>query len=638
MAQPLLFRSIIYLAAALLQMSAQLLLARSASAEDTPPFSQRISVVLRVLDGNLLERVTIRELKIGSPSMVQPLSTVNLPINEHFAAFESLDAETIKADGRRVPVDESKILLSQLPNAAQMGIFQADIKQRTIVYPDVESGDTLRYVYKVSDIRKALPGGFDWSNFVDPTFRFESYVISLDAPADLKVRVTSEGFRQSVELGSGRARYTWTMEPLAYRAAEPGSVGPMERGPHIIISSRSSSDEIAKVFFEQNDAKAAPSGEVRQLADKITSGMTGRRAQATAIHDWVSANVRYFTVWLNSGGFVAHAADEILANKFGDCKDHVTLMRALLRAKGIEADYALINVGNGSYRDLGTNYPCCNHVILYVPEFDAYADPTSRTSGFGNPPPSERGQIVYRTGPTGVTKTRIPLATADASRFELKSDVTMRPDGTPVGTAVWTGYGDAAYALRNQMVAVEASGPDETAKRMLSAANWRGTGRIEPRPASDHAEPYVVKTSFDLGNVFFGKGNGRNDNGLPLGPVLLNSPWTALKNYLDKGYSYDIPWSAGQYDLTIDITLPPGVELKSLPKPIDVAAGNTRFKASYSRNGSIVRIERHWRDDSNKRTLSQADIKAMAPVVNAASAEIRNHLQFNVAAGETKTD
>ena len=61
----------------------------------------------------------------------------------------------------------------------------------------------------------------------------------------------------------------------------------------------------------------------------------------------MAADIRYIAVYLNpNDGWVPHAADVVLRNGYGDCKDHVVLMQALLAARGISAEAAIIDWGN----------------------------------------------------------------------------------------------------------------------------------------------------------------------------------------------------------------------------------------------------------------------------------------------------
>ena len=60
-------------------------------------------------------------------------------------------------------------------------------------------------------------------------------------------------------------------------------------------------------------------------------------------------------------------AQAVLKNRYGDCKDHVVLLEALLAAVGIPSSAALVNSGNAySMPAIGVVSPL-NHVITYVP-------------------------------------------------------------------------------------------------------------------------------------------------------------------------------------------------------------------------------------------------------------------------------
>src|SRR5258708_36941278 len=52
-------------------------------------------------------------------------------------------------------------------------------------------------------------------------------------------------------------------------------------------------------------------------------------------------DVRYVAIEIGIGGYQPHYAGDILANRYGDCKDKVTLMRALLHEAGVASDYVL---------------------------------------------------------------------------------------------------------------------------------------------------------------------------------------------------------------------------------------------------------------------------------------------------------
>jgi transglutaminase-like putative cysteine protease len=76
-----------------------------------------------------------------------------------------------------------------------------------------------------------------------------------------------------------------------------------------------------------------------QSIQRIQLATHGRSIQ------WVSKNIRYVAIDIGNSGIVPHDADSVLANAYGDCKDHAVLYSALLKAKGIQSETVLINLG-----------------------------------------------------------------------------------------------------------------------------------------------------------------------------------------------------------------------------------------------------------------------------------------------------
>ncbi len=604
-------------------------------AGETPPVIRKLTMAYKVLSNDLYERTVTEDISITSQAAIGWYSQYVLSLNEHFSEQVELAGETIKADGAHLKVEPDKILVSTVPNASQMGIFQADVKNRTMVFPNVEMGDTLHYLSTTRGKAAAVPGGFDIVNSLPASARVSDAQITLDAPSSMNLTIKVEGFTQKVAQAGDRTLYTWSYSPQAYHRAEPGSISPLDFSPFVMVTNRESDAAVGEAFYARAAPKAEPTAEVMALAGQITAGISGRREQARAIHDYVSTKIRYFFILLGQGGWVPHDVNEIIAAKFGDCKDHATLMRALLAAKGIEADYALINI-NPTFRDVELPLARYDHVILYLPEFDAYDDPTAINAPFGILTGSETGKLVLRIGKKGVLKTRTPLPASDANHYTIAADVILRPNGTPVGKTVWSGGGTPAMALRAAMASAEAAGRAQTAKDLLARNKWRGTGDIEWHDALDHTEPYVVKTSFDLTNVFFGKGN--NANTIPIGPGLLGvNQVGSILGYLRQGFDLDIACSSNSWDVAIALHLPEGRALAKVPDAVDVTSGAARYWAIYRLDGHTLHIERHWRTVLPQRTCTKADALTLESAAKAASRDANLKLKFAGADSQGET-
>src|SRR5260370_41159860 len=103
-------------------------------------------------------------------------------------------------------------------------------------------------------------------------------------------------------------------------------------------------------------------------------------------------------------------------------------MSALLAAKGIASEYALINTNPAYQLDATPLVGSFNHVIVYLPEFDLYADPTVAVSFVGRLPRADRGKPVLRVSKHQVTRARTPIGTADDNRARISSRLKIRVD------------------------------------------------------------------------------------------------------------------------------------------------------------------------------------------------------------------
>lgn len=80
------------------------------------------------------------------------------------------------------------------------------------------------------------------------------------------------------------------------------------------------------------------SPEIVNLARELTKGVNGDYEKLTAIHDWVSKNIKYdIDRYRKNKIYEIQGAVETLRSRKGLCRDYSNLTTALLRAAGIEA-------------------------------------------------------------------------------------------------------------------------------------------------------------------------------------------------------------------------------------------------------------------------------------------------------------
>jgi hypothetical protein len=310
---------------------------------------------------------------------------------------------------------------------------------------------------------------------------------------------------------------------------------------------------------------------------------------------------------------VPHPAGSILKNGYGDCMDHATLMRALLTAKGIKSEYAEINV-DPVYKDYEIPFQSFDHVILYLPEFDLYADPTAAQSTFERPPYDLADKSVLRCGYGDTAPGRVPPSSAALDTLSVTGHLTIGGDGRATGETFHTGTGAGALRLRNFMEHIERSGAEQVLRPLFDELNVNGKAQVELRPSRDRSEPYSFAIAYTISDSFLG---ARNSMPLTTGPVPVQPPYARLKPVVRTGRLDHFTCHPLSVREDITYILPPGWAAR-VPDDVSEVAGPAEFSARYSRQGQSIEAHRSFilRTPQNVCPASLAEI--IAPVVKAA--------------------
>src|SRR5262249_39611597 len=154
-------------------------------------------------------------------------------------------------------------------------------------------------------------------------------------------------------------------------------------------------------------------------------------------------NIRYVAINLGVGAIVPHAASEVLTNLYGDCKDHVTLLQALLKAKGIDSTVAIIDAGDDFTVSKVATLQQFNHVITYIPDMNLYLDSTARYTPFGVLPFPDADKTVLLSGTGKLDHT----PWSDETTFRTVTTLKVHDDGSADGETKIAAAGAIAVGL-----------------------------------------------------------------------------------------------------------------------------------------------------------------------------------------------
>ncbi|RBC17518.1 transglutaminase, partial [Xanthomonas oryzae pv. oryzae] len=215
---------------------------------------------------------------------------------------------------------------------------------------------------------------------------------------------------------------------------------------------------------------------IQALADELTHGIDAPRAQAAALYAWVARNIRYVAVYLGNGGLEPNSADSILANHYGDCKDHTVILEALLAAKGIASTPVLIGAEGGPTLPDIPVLGRFNHAITYIPAFDLYVDSTNSYARFGQLPAGDLGAPVVHTRDGKVTQT--PPNDRKVNRYVARTEYRFTPQGGLQGMTTLDSGQTGEVGLRAMFVQLNAQNRNRIEESILAQSGFDGTGDL----------------------------------------------------------------------------------------------------------------------------------------------------------------
>lgn len=532
------------------------------------------------------------EYKVLNEAGIAMIGTITEEFHAITEQHEVLLAETRKADGRVIPVPKADIMVSPAPRAAESPIFR-DMQQVMLVFPQLEVGDTVALKVRLRD-KPLIPGHYTMAHPLWPGSLVDQFRMKVQAPRGMPLKLESHGLmvqsretggRQEIELSWGNQNPATSLET---------ALSPLDRYPRFFLSTLPDYETLGRFFGGKAAEKEKVTPEIQALADEITAGVTDRRQQAERLYDWVRQRIRYVAVYLGrDGGYISRDAGVVLQTRYGDCKDHVALLAALLNAKGIAHESVLVNATNGYILPVTPVLGGFNHVITWLPEFGVYVDSTAGQAPFGILPFQQYGKPVLHTGPNKAELRRIPPAVPAESR--IVSRVAMDAEGRFIGQTESSGDGFLGLMMRQQAFEIQGGGSERSARDAIRQYGFDGTGRFDLGNIQSGAPSYAVTGRFQT--------LPRREfvSGVPfVPPTLLDigyRPGNMLLGNLKFPDLYGVeptPCIAGRQRSELRLTLPPGRRLRELPAGLNIDNAYMRYVSSWRMEGRELVLQRDF--------------------------------------------
>lgn len=538
-------------------------------------------------------RIMHIETQPKTEAVLKDIGQMPLPYAASLETVDVTEAYTLKPDGRKLPVDPAAIYAQLMPGTPNVPMFD-DLHQKVVVFPYVEVGDTLVLTAKYT-VKPRIPGLFSFSYWFDPTAAQSDVRITIKAPKAMPLQTETHDLRFERREEGDKIAYEWHYANLTPAAESHAAIDLRDRVPRLSVSNFQSYEQFARAYSALAEPKTAVTPKIKALAAEITAHASDRRARAEAIYYWVSRHIRFVGIELGVGGIVPHDAETVLANGYGDCKDHSVLFSALLKASGIASDVILINYGASYSMPKPPSIGTLNHAITYLPELGLYADTTAGVAPFGTLPFGEYGKPVVHTVASTKAVQRTPDLAGGAASISSKTTAHLGADGKVTGETETIGTGPFSILMRQVAIQIQAAGIDQVAKQQLRSAGLDGSGTYDLGQPYEISPNYRIASHFETGaraeylsgtsfHLPVALSAGVSPGDMLIGPFTLIDP-----TGIEPTACYN-----GHETQELSLELPAGRHLRELPKGREISDPHFHFKSEWSLTGQTVTVKRDF--------------------------------------------
>lgn len=349
------------------------------------------------------------------------------------------------------------------------------------------------------------------------------------------------------------------------------------------------------------DPQAVVDDSVAAKARELTAGAETELDKIKAIGAFVQ-NLQYISIDIGvayGAGYKPRPSNVVLARGYGDCKDKANLMRALLKAVGIDAYPIAIYLGDRTFVKAKWVSPRqFNHcIIAIVVGKDTSAptiveteslgrllifDATDDLTPVGDLPSDLQGSYgLVVAGPKG-DLVEMPTTAPEMNSMDRQVELSLRSDGAISGTITESSKGQSSRDERMRFRRLSKADYRKMIERWL-ASGATAAKLIELDPEDKQAE-----ASFDLKVEFEAPGYGQ----LMQNRLLIFKPAVVsrLRNsYLtEKDRVHPVEMDSNAFSEKAVFELPKGFDVDELPDPVKLDTAFGSYSTSYEVKDSTL--------------------------------------------------
>ncbi len=548
-----------------------------------------------VNDDFTTEKISEIEIKALTEEAAKEIKKRYFSHSTSVEKFEVIAAYTKKADGTKVDVPKDNYQITINKGKDDREAIFSDRTRVTIVFPDLEKGDSVYMKLRNIVLEPMFPGNFSASQYFWSQAAFDDVKVQFVLPEGLVFQKQVRGMQEQISTKNGRK-----LIKLSYQSSKPiqidrqdYSVWDESKEAGYALSTFKDYSALAKQYGKRALPKAKPTERVKALAAKIIGGEQDKKKQARLIYDWVATNISYAGHCIGVGAVVPHDTDFILENKMGDCKDHATLLQALYSSVGIKSTQALINSGTVYELPEVPLVTSVNHVINYIPEWDMFVDSTNPSLPF------EMLDFAISDKPVVLVEgyqegQRTPATRIGANFQQVESTMNINSDGSVTGDVVVKAKGRPAVELRSAWRHTTKEQEEKWLERIFSSQHNIGSATMEKDDPVPLLPEYKYSLKFNRPDFILPEGVDGFYIFPPIPAPLSISAFLQYSNEEIEGYA--VACGNGRSIEKLVYLFPKGMKILSKPTDFEIDENHIHYKASYTLENNKLIVSREIND------------------------------------------
>lgn len=429
--------------------------------------------------------------------------------------------------------------------------------------------------------------------------------------------------------------YSWELSNLAPVPDEPLSPSLTHLVPRLAISyfpptptqslsikTFTSWGEVAGWLTELSDPQVVVDDVMARKAYELTALAKTEFEKIAAIAKYVQ-NIQYISIQTGigrGGGYRPHAANEVFAKSYGDCKDKANLMRAMLKVVGIEAYPVSIYSGDPNY--VRASWPSpqqFNHCIIAVKVSDQTQastiiqhptlgrllmfDATDEQTPLGDLPYYLQGSLALISSKTEKDLVKMPVTPPETNQLERTATLELQANGGIAGNIQELAKGQTAVLFRSQFRRL--SKPEYTGMIERWLASGATSARLNKMEPTDHSADGRFTLNVEFSAPTYGQ--LMQDRLLVFKPAIVSRRENLTLTAATR--KHPVVLRANAYSETVRVQLPSGFTVDEVPDPVKIETQFGSYVTSYEVKDNQLVFKRQLSQQAT--TIAPADYEAV---------------------------